>query len=502
WELRDLSENITRMKVDASTKSDDLTIEFLQIMMDNSLVIASEIDTHEDFRNELSWLRMQVVIDRFVFENLDKPKEDIRNAMQYRMGIDLLEIEKKYYSLDQIEVLQKMQEIEDKLTRIDKMIIDNDYIEFYLFKLETLEEGYLSNLEKIKVLEKDILENPENEMMYSEQIESYKKANVGLQEIEKLAYEYRIEHDIAPRSGDWRDVAVGTKTNAQNQLLYDTMSSEEQFEANDHLKREHKTYSTYKKFWQKQQDELTKKIYIAERSLDSMKPDMEYVVDGARKNVVTFLSYSMLIAIFGVIIGGGLIAREFQSGTVRLLLIRPKSRVKILLSKFLALIAICFALYIASAILNMIANGIVFGFNDFAYPNYTISSGVNGIGFFSFFAPKFLICFITVFFACATAYFLSVSTKNTALSVAIPLVLFVGSLIIMQYVMYNPQYSWLIYTPLPYINLASFYTVDSMYTMYNKVQPNLAIGLPMIIVLSFAFIVIGTYIGKKRDIAN
>ena len=98
------------------------------------------------------------------------------------------------------------------------------------------------------------------------------------------------------------------KQNAQYNLIYNELMSEADFESNDYLKREYKTYAAYKKNWQKEQDEQTENLYVAEQSLASEKPDMDFVTDGSRKKKVSFLWYSLVIALFGAVIGGGLMA--------------------------------------------------------------------------------------------------------------------------------------------------------------------------------------------------
>ncbi|CAN7202577.1 ABC transporter permease [Rossellomorea sp. LjRoot5] len=48
----------------------------------------------------------------------------------------------------------------------------------------------------------------------------------------------------------------------------------------------------------------------------------------------------MIIQLFTLIIAGDIVSSEFSSGTIKLLLIRPISRVKILLSKYITVLVI------------------------------------------------------------------------------------------------------------------------------------------------------------------
>ena len=313
--------------------------------------------------------------------------------------------------------------------------------------------------------------------------------------------QYRIENDIIPGMDDWRDDALNSKESALYNLHYNNeMMTQEEFEEDQYNKWEYGTYANYQKVIEKRIEESTNQLQIAEKSLETNKPDMDFVDDGSRKKVTKFLWYSLIIAVFAAIFAGVLMAREFQSGTVRLLFIRPKSRAKIALSKFFALILICIALYASCVILNLVTNGIVFGFSDLGYPNYTISAGVKGISFFAYIMPKLLACFVVVFFGASIAYFLSIVTRNTALSVSIPLVCFAGALIAMQIIGYSEKYKWIIYTPLPYVNMPQILT-ESYYSPAG-IEPILSYGIVMLIGLSIAAVAAGTIILKKRDITN
>ena len=124
-------------------------------------------------------------------------------------------------------------------------------------------------------------------------------------------------------------------------------------------------YGTYQKYVnaiQSQIDELNKTILIAQNSLDANEPDMKYVPGGSRNRTVSFLDYSVFVALLAVLLGGWLMASEFQQGTIRLLLIRPKTRVKILMAKFISALLICLGIYITGSILNLVTNGYVLVF--------------------------------------------------------------------------------------------------------------------------------------------
>jgi ABC-2 type transport system permease protein len=228
---------------------------------------------------------------------------------------------------------------------------------------------------------------------------------------------------------------------------------------------------------------------------------MKFVPDGSRSKTVGFLGFSVFVALFAVLIGGWIIAREFSAGTIRLLMIRPKTRTKIIMSKFLAVLVVVLAVYAAGSLLNIVSNGIVNGFADFGFPNFTATGQV---GFLAYYLPKFLVCIITILIGYSTAFMLSTVTKNMAVAVIVPAVVFIGSYIGMSALAYRSAVNWIAYTPIPYIQFSSFFTqwspVNSM--IANGVPISLTYGIIMMLAFSALFTFIAVWVFNKSDITK
>lgn len=69
----------------------------------------------------------------------------------------------------------------------------------------------------------------------------------------------------------------------------------------------------------------------------------------------------IIITIFTIIIVGDSVASEFSSGTIKLLLIRPASRVKILVSKYISVMMFGIMLLLTLFIVSFVVNGILYG---------------------------------------------------------------------------------------------------------------------------------------------
>jgi ABC-2 type transport system permease protein len=70
-----------------------------------------------------------------------------------------------------------------------------------------------------------------------------------------------------------------------------------------------------------------------------------------------------LVIIFTIIVAAEIVAGEFSWGTIKLLLIRPARRAKILLSKYIAVLLFSIVLNIVSFVTAYLISGILFGFS-------------------------------------------------------------------------------------------------------------------------------------------
>lgn len=69
---------------------------------------------------------------------------------------------------------------------------------------------------------------------------------------------------------------------------------------------------------------------------------LKYVVESGLNSMISFVSMSTslstLVFIFTVIVAGDSVASEFTWGTIKLLLIRPATRSKVLASKYISVV--------------------------------------------------------------------------------------------------------------------------------------------------------------------
>lgn len=79
-------------------------------------------------------------------------------------------------------------------------------------------------------------------------------------------------------------------------------------------------------------------------------------------------SMVLVITVFTIIIAGDSLAGEFSSGTIKLLLIRPASRAKILVSKYISLLLFGMLLLLTLFVVSFAVNGILYRFGYLDLP--------------------------------------------------------------------------------------------------------------------------------------
>lgn len=243
---------------------------------------------------------------------------------------------------------------------------------------------------------------------------------------------------------------------------------------------------------------VKKSWYAIEHNINYNKEGTKSAFNDSIQNNTVFLS------IIIVIIAGGIVANEFQKGTIRLLVIRPNKRWKILLSKFLAIISIIIVLALTTYIASFVINGLLFGFEDYFISDLAVKGGsVVEVSYILNSFVKLGILLIPIIFVGLIAFSLSTISKNTALSVGISIFLLVGySLIIMMMVLIG--ISFIDLTFLPYLEYVQFTDplslVNSCYSYdiyYTFKQANI-----VLLIWAILIYVLTNYIFIKRDIKN
>lgn len=160
------------------------------------------------------------------------------------------------------------------------------------------------------------------------------------------------------------------------------------------------------------QDQIT----ISQYRLDhNVAPLSSESVQGHMQAAPYFMTFVLL---FVVIVAGGIVSSEFSKGTIKMLLTRPVSRFKILLSKLLSVVEFAMLLTIVTIVLNYIIALLFFGNSTGA--NLIIDNGqVTEVNIWKDTFMSFGFQFIAVMMSMLFAFMLGVVFRSSSLAIGL-----------------------------------------------------------------------------------
>jgi ABC-2 type transport system permease protein len=210
-------------------------------------------------------------------------------------------------------------------------------------------------------------------------------------------------------------------------------------------------------------------------------------VEGAAGGLIS------LIALFAIVMGGGIVANEFSGGTIKLLLIRPSKRFKILVSKYITVIGYILLMVLILLVVSFLVGGTLFSFKGAGAPFLINANGkITEVNMIVHIIQLCGLKCISLVMMVTLAFMISTVFRNSAMAIGIGVFLLtVGNGITMMLT----RFSWSKYILFANTDL----------TQYISGEP-LVKGMTMtfsIIVLIVYFLVFNiiSYIGfTKRDI--
>lgn len=323
-----------------------------------------------------------------------------------------------------------------------------------------------------------------------EEIETLKLSQEGINETEKdkdkgtelqiEVLEMRLKYDI-PYGNDYKNDALNNYSQNKMCLL--------ELEKNNN-----KTYEEQRQY-QMAKEEAEKNKYVIEQGKDIYNSS-----DSRGFLLNVFSKYELFIIITVVLIAGAIVSDEFNKGTIKLLLVRPFSRAKILLAKFITVIITVLFIMIVTVILQFIIGGIFFGYSSLSIPavvyNHTtgqlVEMGIlkniilTGLG-----KMPIYILLGTLAFALSTIF------NNTPVAITITLMGYIASSIINQFAYYY-DIKWLKFFVTPNWDFTQFFYGGLPLLEGMKVPFSVVICL-----IYFAIMMVVSFmVFKKRNIKN
>lgn len=196
---------------------------------------------------------------------------------------------------------------------------------------------------------------------------------------------------------------------------------------------------------------------ISSQGNDSMQYGLSYSAKSQLFNV--FSNYSLFVIILIIIIAGTIVSEEFNKGTIKLLLVRPYSRIKILLSKYITCLIVLACSLICVILMQTVVGGIVFGFDS--YKNSTVvydytTNSLSAVSMVSVLSTMALAILPKIILLMTLAFTLSTVLTNSPVAIAIPLLGSMVEQIINQLAIIYEKASFLKYFVTPNWDLSQY----------------------------------------------
>lgn len=407
-------------------------------------------------------------------------------------------------------------------------------------ELYELTDKYKEPWKKILIREnlRDIIHSMNNAKYIEKDIEAYneykKEYDKFLKELDSNSWKYFVNKEIKTATDKIASLEK-EREKAKNKELYNSRIKEEKNKLeklklrlekdipydNNYLntaledyKQAPQTYKEFKESIIKNTSEfnIKEEYQIKRQYIEYMKNNAnnKYIIDNkvdinspktTRNLLINTLSDNFLfIMIIVAAVAGSIVSTEFDKGTIKLLLIRPYSRNKILLSKYIvSMFMIIFAI-LSAFIMQLIIGGIFFGFSSLNIPvviyNF-VQNKVMHINLFKYIFDNVLAVLPEFILLATLAFAISTITNVSTLGVALPIV-GVGAADIINLIAINRNI-----IPLKYFVTLNWNFTNYLYGGVNSF-PTLSIPFSILICAIYFLIMIITafIVFNKRNIKN
>jgi len=212
---------------------------------------------------------------------------------------------------------------------------------------------------------------------------------------------------------------------------------------------------------------------------------------GTEDNILNFLSFSsgmlILVQFFALAVGGSMVAKEFEAGTIKLLLIRPARRSTILASKYLTLILISLYYLLSYLLFSFVWGALFFGFTSLEGDAQLLKN----------ITLTYDSAYMETFMMMTFAFMLSSLFRNSALASSLAIVVSIGAKavtgLVSQFGLWWGKF-------LLFANTNFVQYMDGMKTMFDGMTIPFSI---FILVAHFVFFMGVAWVAfLKRDVAN
>ena len=293
--------------------------------------------------------------------------------------------------------------------------------------------------------------------------------------------DYRIKHEV-PYSYDYKSLLIDNFVELSSQ--YESLLDEDLYNSYD----EKKTASDIKARYME-----TK--YILDNDIEIARED-----DVSNILKMTFSGTIFFAVIVVILIGGSIIADEFNKGTIKQLLLKPYTRTQIILSKYITCIIVFFLYMLFYLLCSTIIYGFLHGWSSLGIPvivyNHT-TGNVMEISIWSYVFMHILSLLPLYLILMTAALFIGTISGSTVLSIAISFVGYFMSSIV-SLAANSVKYKFLRYFPTLCWDLSEYLYGGMSSYKYGTLLNSIIVDVVTIVILVAGTIIVF----NKKEIKN
>ncbi|RUS45872.1 ABC transporter permease [Cohnella sp. AR92] len=207
-------------------------------------------------------------------------------------------------------------------------------------------------------------------------------------------------------------------------------------------------------------------------------------------------SLILLVTLLTVVVAADMIAGEFTWGTIKLLLVGPASRTKIMLGKYLSTLAFALFLLVVCFLAALAAGGILAGFDGLSAPDISINASgiIHESSMLIASIEKYGYNVIMLLMYVTMAFMISAAFRSSSMAIAFSLLfMLVGNTLsaILS------GYSWVKYLLFPNIDLTQY--MDGNTPL--RPEMTMSFSILMLAIYYVAFQLIAWLLFTRRDVA-
>lgn len=347
-------------------------------------------------------------------------------------------------------------DISAKIAGIENKVRNFDIRVFYSDRVADEEDNYASEKIQLQSVEEALKISPKDkDLLYTREL-----LKRSLEQKDSVIFALTHLRDSGSEYGGWEYKTALAVCAASKQAASCVPVDSETFETDPNLSQSFKDYKTYTKALAESEKQAVAARDTGLYSLRRGVVSRDTVDDSSRAAFQSHLAIAVsLSALIVTVIAGTSVASEHGSGTIRLLLIRPRKRTCILASKVLAILIVWGAMLALAFAVTFVMDALLHGFGDlFRSDLYYAFGRPFGVVFILSDIAMLFIDVLSLLPAVSLAFLLSVAVRKTPLAIALPLILnyFMSAMQMICFIAYSEGIKFIAYTPLPYSDLSVF----------------------------------------------